>query len=374
MKEKVRKVAAACLGACLAVLCCACGSSFEGYVDNDVDYRSVMQASGQSNGHKIGVSMPDKELQRWAQDGSNIKTQLSDAGYTVDLQYAGNDASMQDSQVNNMIDGGCEILVIAAIDSEALTDSLDNAKESGVTVISYDRLITGSDAVSYYASFDNRLVGELQGEYIENALDLKNTDGPYHIELFTGSPDDNNCNFFFGGAMDVLQPYIEEGKLIVTSGQMTKEECSTKGWSTDRAKKRMESILKDYYSDGTKLDAVLASNDSVARGVAEALMENGKDDFQVLTGQDCDINSVKNIINGKQSMSVFKDTRQLAEKAVEMIEAVLNGKEVPVNDTSSYDNGTGIIPSYLCGPVFADKENYKEILIDSGYYEAEQLQ
>ena len=206
-----------------------------------------------------------------------------------------------------------------------------------------------------------------------DALDLKNTQGPYHIELFTGSSDDNNCNFFFGGALEVLQPYINTGKLIVTSGQTTKEQCYTQGWSTDIARERMENILKTYYADGTKLDAVLSSNDSVALGIAEALSAQYNGDFPLLTGQDCDINAVKNIINGKQSMSIFKDTRNLAAKVVEMIDAIISDETVPINDTTTYNNGTGIIPTLLCDPVFADKNNYKEILVDSGYYTEDQF-
>lgn len=306
-------------------------------------------------------------------DGENMETTLRSAGYTVDLQYANNESDLQDEQIKGMVDEGCSILVIAAIDSAAFAESLEAAKKAGATVIAYDRLIMDSDAVSYYASFDNQLVGKLQGEYIADALDLEKSDGPYNIELFTGSPDDNNCNFFFGGAMEVLQPYIDEGKLVVPSGQVSKEECSTQDWSADNAKKRMNQILKTNYKGGKKLDAVLSSNDSVASGIVDALSENNMKEFPILTGQDSDINSVKNILSGKQSMSIFKDTRNLAAKVVEMVTAIINGEEVPVNDTSSYDNGTGAIPSFLCEPVFADENNYKEILLDSGYYTEDQL-
>ncbi len=354
----------------LVLMAGACGSDFEGYIDEEIDYDTT---ENNANGEKIGVAMPTKDLQRWVQDGENIESHLRESGFTVDLQYANDDTALQNEQINAMVDEGCKILVIGAIDGTTLTDSLEKAKEAGAVIISYDRLIMGSDAINYYATFDNQLVGTLQGQYIVDALDLENTDGPYNIELFTGSPDDNNCNFFFGGAMEVLQPYIDEGKLVIPSGQVSKEDCSIKGWSTDIATKRMNGLLKEYYNDGKKLDAVLSSNDSVALGIADALSKNYKGDFPVLTGQDCDINSVKNILSGKQSMSIFKDTRTLASKVVEMINAIVNGDEVPVNDTTSYDNGTGIIPSLLCDPVFADKENYEEILLDSGYYTADQL-
>ena len=300
---------------------------------------------------RIAVSMPTKDLQRWAQDGSNMKTQLEKQGYEVDIQYANNDIATQVSQIENMIAVNPDVLVVASIDGSALGTALQGAKGLGIPVIAYDRLIMQSDAVSYYATFDNEKVGELQGQYIEDKLDLKNAKGPFNIELFTGSSDDNNCNYFFGGAMKVLQPYIDSGKLVVRSGSTTLAECATANWSTEEAQKRMENVLAAYYQNGTKLDAVLASNDSVANGVTNALVA-----------------SYKGIIAGKQSMSIFKDTRQLASKLVEMVTAIVEGKEVPVNDTKSYDNGKGIVPTYLCTPVFADQDNYKEVLIDSGYY------
>ncbi len=332
--------------------------------------------SGTSTGDtkKIGVAMPTKDLQRWVQDGENMEKELKAAGYEVDLQYANNDIATQVSQIENMIASNCDILVVASIDGTALGTALSGAKDAGIPVIAYDRLIMQSDAVSYYATFDNELVGTLQGEYIENALDLKNAAGPFNIELFTGSSDDNNCNFFFGGAMKVLQPYIDEGKLVVKSGSTTLAECATPNWSTEEAQKRMENIIAAYYSDGTKLDAVLSSNDSVANGITNALVASYNGEFPILTGQDCDITSVKNIIANKQSMSIFKDTRTLAAQVVKMVTAIVNGEEVPVNDTETYDNGTGIIPSYLCEPVFADINNYKELLIDSGYYTEDKLQ
>ena len=295
------------LSAFVVIVLSACGSDFDGYVDENVDYTNNTFTVEETNGHKIGVSMPTKDLQRWVQDGENMKSQLHNFGYTVDLLYANNDKNLQNEQIKSMIDSGCEVLVIGAIDGSAIAESLETAKKAGVVVIAYDRLIMGSDAINYYATFDNQLVGTLQGQYIVDALDLKNTQGPYHIELFTGSSDDNNCNFFFGGALEVLQPYINTGKLIVTSGQTTKEQCYTQGWSTDIARERMENILKTYYADGTKLDAVLSSNDSVALGIAEALSAQYNDDFPLLTGQDCDINAVKNIINGKQSMSIHPE-------------------------------------------------------------------
>ena len=322
---------------------------------------------------KVGVSMPTQSLQRWNQDGSNMKTQLEAAGYEVDLQYAGdNDIPTQVAQLENMISGGCKVLVIAAIDGSALTTVLADAKAKEIPVISYDRLIMNSDAVSYYATFDNWKVGVQQGTFIEAALDLKNAEGPFNIELFTGAPDDNNINFFFGGAMEVLTPYIDSGKLVVLSGQTAKEQCATPNWSTEESQKRMENLISSqgYAPNGTKLDAVLSSNDSVANGITNALLAAGytAENFPVLTGQDCDKPAVKNMLAGTQSMSVFKDTRTLAAQVVTMVDAIIKGSAPEINDTATYDNGTGIIPSFLCEPVSCTTDNYAELLLDSGYY------
>lgn len=331
-------------------------------------------AAPAGEGGLIGVAMPTKDLQRWNQDGSNMEEQLKAAGYEVDLQYASNDIQTQVSQIENMISNGCKLLVIASIDGDSLGTVLAQAKEADIPVIAYDRLIMNSDAVSYYATFDNYMVGTVQGEYIRDALDLENADGPFNIELITGDSGDNNARFFFGGAMDVLQPYIDSGKLVVKSGQTSFEEVATANWATEAAQSRFDAIIASNYSDGTNLDAVLASNDSTALGVANSLAANYTGEYPVLTGQDCDIASVKNMIAGKQSMSVFKDTRDLATQVVAMVDAIMKGGEAPVNDTESYDNGTGVIPSYLCEPVFADVNNYKELLIDSGYYTEADLQ
>jgi len=329
-------------------------------------------------GKKIGISMPTKSLQRWNQDGDNMKTQLEAAGYEVDLQYGGdNDVPTQINQLENMISGGCSVLVIAAIDGESLTEVLGTAKSAGIPVIAYDRLIMNTDAVTYYATFDNFKVGAIQGAYIEEKLGLKTNEGPFNIELFAGDPPDNNMNFFFDGAMSVLQPYLDSGKLVCKSGQTDKLTVAIEKWKTETAQARMENLIStnNYAPNGTKLDAVLCPNDSTAQGVTNALVNSGytKDNFPVITGQDCDIPSVKNMIAGTQSMSVFKDTRTLASQVAKMIESIVKGGEPPINDTGTYDNGTGVIPSFLCEPVFADINNYKSLLVDSGYYKESEL-
>jgi putative multiple sugar transport system substrate-binding protein len=265
------------------------------------------------------------------------------------------------------------VVVISAIEGSSLGSALDLAKEKGIPVIAYDRLLMESDAVSYYATFDNYMVGTVQGTYIKDALDLDNAEGPFTIEFTAGSPDDNNALLFFQGAVDVLQPYIDAGKLVVKSGQTEFEQCATPAWKSETAQARMDNILTGSYSDGTKLDVALCSNDSTALGVTNSLVSFGlaADEMPIITGQDCDIPNTKNMIKGLQSMSVFKDTRTLAAQTVKMVSDILEGKEPETNAT--YANGVMDVPSYNCTPVFADVNNYAELLLDSGYYTADQL-
>ncbi len=320
-----------------------------------------------AEGEIVGVAMPTKDLQRWNQDGAYMEQLLTEAGYQCDLQYAANDSKEQLNQIENMISNGAAVLVIASIDSTVLGEGLTMAKEEGIPVIAYDRLIMDSDAVSYYATFDNYKVGQVQGTYVKEQLDLDNAEGPFTIEFTAGSPDDNNARFFFQGAVDVLQPYIDAGKLVVTSGQTEFTDVATLEWSSKTAQDRAENILSSFYAD-KNLDAWLCSNDSTAQGVVAALDANYNGEWPIVTGQDCDIVSMKNMIDGKQSMSVFKDTRTLAAQVVKMVEQILNGEEVEVNDTETYDNNVIVVPSFLCDPVFADLNNWQELLIDSGYY------
>ena len=322
---------------------------------------------------KVGVAMPTESLQRWNQDGANMKAQLEAAGYEVDLQYANNDVALQVSQIENMILNGAEVLVVASIDGGALDTVLAQAKEAGIPVIAYDRLLTGTMNVDYYTTFDNYGVGTIQGTYVKEALDLDNAEGPFTIEFTAGSPDDNNAGLFFKGAWDVLAPYIEEGKLVIKSGQTEFEQVATPAWKSETAQARMDNILTAFYSDGTKLDVALCSNDSTALGVTNSLISFGlsADEMPIITGQDCDVPNTKNMIKGLQSMSVFKDTRTLAAQTVMMVGDLLEGKVPETNAT--YDNGVMEVPSFNCTPVFADVNNYEELLLDSGYYTAEQL-
>ena len=328
------------------------------------------------DGGKIGVSMPTKSLQRWNQDGQNMEKALKEKGFEVDLQYAENKVETQINQIENMITKGAEVLVVGAIDAGSLSSVLEDAKAEGIKVIAYDRLIMNTDAVSYYATFDNYSVGVIQGEYIEEKLGLKDGKGPFNIEIATGPLDDNNVVYFFGGAMSVIQQYMDNGQLVVKSGQKTREQCATPNWDEKEAQARMDNIITANYTS-EKLDAVLCSNDSVSLGVQSALKSVGfgteSKPMPILTGQDANIANVKAIVSGDQSMSVFKDTRALSEKVVEMVEAISNGTEPPVNDVKTYDNGSLVVPSFLLEPKFVDISNYKSILIESGYYTEDQV-
>ena len=326
----------------------------------------------------IGVAMPTQSLQRWNQDGANMKAKLEESGYRVDLQYANNDVNTQIQQLENMITKKCKVLVIAAIDGSALTEVLRKAAENDIQVIAYDRLIMNSEHVDYYATFDNFQVGVIQGQYIEEQLGLEDNAGPFNIELFAGSPDDNNALFFNGGAMSILQPYIDAGKLVVPSGQTEFTTIAIHGWKSADAQARMDNLITAHYAAGRKLSAVLSPNDSLAIGIITSLRNAGygtaDKPYPVITGQDCDKPNVIAMINGEQSMSIFKDTRTLAEKVVEMVEAIMKGEDAPVNDTKTYHNGVKYVPSFLCDPVYADVNNYQELLIDSGYYKESDLQ
>jgi putative multiple sugar transport system substrate-binding protein len=306
-----------------------------------------------------------------------MKTQLEAKGFEVDLQYADNKVELQIQQIENMITKGVDVLVIASIDGSALTGVLAEAAAEGIQVIAYDRLIMDTPDVDYYATFDNYQVGVIQGTFIIGALGLdKGETGPFNMEVFGGSPDDNNAYFFNGGAMDTLKPYIDNGTLVINSGQTDMSQIAIQDWAPAGAQNRMDNLLTAFYAD-KNIDVVLSPNDSLAQGIVASLKAAGYGSatkpFPVLTGQDCDKTNVKMMIAGEQSMSVFKDTRTLAAQVVDMVSAILNGTSVPVNDTETYNNNKKVVPSFLCDPVFASIDNYEELLLDSGYYTADDL-
>lgn len=334
-------------------------------------------SEGGGDSKTVGIAMPTKSSERWVLDGENMASEFEELGYEVDLQYAEDVVENQVSQIENMITRGVDALVIASIDGEALTEVLEQAKNQEIPVIAYDRLIMNSDHVSYYATFDNFKVGELQGQYIEEELGLADGEGLFNIELFAGSPDDNNAYFYWDGAMSVLQPYIDEGQLVVQSGQTDFEQGATLRWDGAEAQKRMDNLLSAHYSS-EEIDVVYSPFDGISRGVISSLKAVGygsdSNPMPIVTGQDAELSSIKSIIAGEQTQTIFKDTRKLAESAVDMTDSVLNGEEPEINDTETYDNGEKVVPSNLLEPVSVDIDNYEEELIDTGYYTEDQLQ
>ncbi len=335
---------------------------------------------GGGEGGLVGVAMPTKSSERWIQDGEAVKAQLEEAGFEVDLQYAEDDIPTQVSQIENMITKGAVALIVASIDGTTLTNVLEDAASQDIAVIAYDRLLRDTEAVSYYATFDNFLVGQQQAWSLTNGLGLTELDGtpidgapagPFNIELFAGSLDDNNAFFFFNGAMDVLQPLIDDGVLVVKSDQTDIEQVATLRWDGETAQSRMEDILTAQYSGGDKVNAVLSPYDGISRGIISALEGAGYtvgDEWPIISGQDAELDSVKAIVSGEQYATIFKDTRDLAAKAVEMTVAVLEGDEPEVNNTEDYDNGVKVVPSYLLEPIIVVADNIPEVLIDSGYW------
>jgi len=321
--------------------------------------------------------MPTKSSARWIADGDNIVKVLKSRGYTTDLQYAEDDVPNQLSQIENMITKGAKVLVVAAIDGTTLSDVLGQAARNGIKVIAYDRLIRSTPNVDYYATFDNFQVGVLQAQSLEKGLGLKDGKGPFNIELFGGSPDDNNAYFFYDGAMSVLQPYIDSGKLVVQSRQVGMDKVSTLRWDGATAQARMDNLLSAYYSN-KRLDAVLSPYDGISIGIISSVKGvgygSGDMPMPLISGQDCEIASVKAILRGDQYSSIFKDTRDLARVTVDMVDALLSNQPVQVNDTKTYNNGVKVVPAYLLKPVIVDKSNWQATLIDSGYYKMNQIQ
>ncbi len=370
--------------AMVATLLSGCGSAAEtaaeapagneANVEKDVDEPAATSNVGA--GKTVGVAMPTQSSERWINDGADMKEQLEALGYTVELQYAEDDVQAQVSQIENLIAKNVDCLVVAAVDSSALVNALAQAKASGIPVIAYDRLLMDTDAVSYYATFDNKGVGTAIGKYVEEKMDLANTTETYTCELFMGSPDDNNAVFLYNGVMEVLQPYFDKGTLVCKSGQLDFESNNTLRWSQETAQQRCENILTANYSD-TKLDIAVSAFDGLSYGIRSALegagYVAGGEDWPLITGQDAETMACKNILAGYQTMSICKDTALLASKCVTMVQAVLEGTEPEINDTEQYNNNVLTVPSYLCTPVPVDKDNLKEVIVDGGIHSAEDI-
>jgi len=350
-------------------------ASDETIMERLVQFENDIRAlAGPQRTADAGISLPADLFTRWINDGNTMRDSLEDAGFIVDLRYADNNVETQQDQIGEMIDEGVRVLIVAPVDGYSLESEMARAEANGIAVIAYDRLIMETNAVSYYTTFDNYGVGAVQGRYIRDALNLDHAAGPFNLEITTGDSRDNNAGVFYQGAMDVLRPYIQSGKLVVKSGQTAFGDVATEGWLTDRAAARADEIIQTYY-ENDDIHAWLCSNDSTALGVTGALTESYDGDvWPIITGQDCDVENVKNIIRGRQSMSVFKNTAVLAAQAAEMAARIMNGQTVEVNDTETYHNGVKSILSYLVTPGYVHAGNYYAELVESGLYQAEWLQ
>ncbi len=389
-KKTLARIAA---GMALALSLAACGSDAEtddtgddtDTTDDSTD-DSGDDAAASGDGGLIGVAMPTETSERWIADGAAVEAGLQELGYEVSLQYAGDDIPTQSQQIDQMITQGVELLIIAAIDGTALSGQLQTAADNGIPVISYDRLIRDSEHVDFYVTFDNYQVGVQQATSLLVGLGLLEQDGsegpesgPFNIELFAGSLDDNNAHFFWQGAIDTLQPYFDDGTLTVPSEQMDIEQAATLRWSQETAQTRMEDLLTVAYSGDTELHGVLSPFDGISRGVITALQNAGygptlEEGLPIVTGQDAEIASVTLMDQGVQYATIFKDTRKLAAQAVTAAQSFLAGEEPEANDTETYDNGVKVVPSYLLESDIVYPDNIEELLVDSGYYTLEQIE
>ncbi|MEU3163112.1 multiple monosaccharide ABC transporter substrate-binding protein [Streptosporangium sp. NPDC006930] len=378
---KFGKLATAAVSLALAMGVTACGSSVK-TVDEDAGASGAASAAPAET--LVGVTMPTKSSERWIHDGDNVKSALEKLGYKVDLQYAENDIPTQVNQIENQITKGAKLLIIASIDGTAITTQLQQAADKKIPVIAYDRLIRNSPNVDYYATFDNYKVGVQQATSLLVGLKLQKEDGsegdakgPFNIEIFAGSPDDNNATFFYNGAMDTLKPYIDKGTLVVKSKETDFKTVAILRWDPATAQKRMEDLITKAYSGDTKVQGVLSPYDGLSIGILSALKSSGYgtsgQPYPIVTGQDAEVASVKSIIGDEQYATIYKDTRKLAAVTVEMADAVLKGGKPEVNNTEDYDNGNKVVPSNLLEPVIVYKDNYKQVLVDSGYYTEDKL-
>ena len=373
------KLATVAVSGALVLGLAACGSSTK-----TADAGNAAGGSGSAAGATIGVTMPTKSSERWIHDGDNVKASLEKLGYKVDLQYAENDIPTQVNQIENQITNGAKLLIVASIDGTAITTQLQEAKDKNIPVIAYDRLIRNSPNVDYYATFDNYKVGVDQATALLVGLGLKKEDGsdgtakgPFNIETFAGSPDDNNATFFYNGAMATLKPYLNNKTLVVKSGETDFKTVAILRWDPATAQKRMEDLLTKTYTGGAKVQGVLSPYDGLSIGILSALKSNGygtaAQPYPVVTGQDAELASVKSIIGNEQYATIYKDTRELGAVTVKMADTVLKGGKPEVNNTTDYNNGNKVVPSYLLQPVVVYKDNYQKVLVDTGYYTADQL-
>lgn len=338
------------------------GAAVSGCGESGSSEDTSAPAASESGKKTIGIAMPAKSLERWNRDGEYLKKMFEEQGYNVELRFSDNKADQQVNDIQTLLAGDLDVLIIAAIDGGTLATTLEDAKTKNVPVIAYDRLIMNTDAVSCYVSFDNFKVGSLQAQFIVDTLKPDSSTEPFNIELSSGDPADNNAVFFYNGSMEVLRPYLDSGKFKIPSGKVSFEQTATPGWSTDLALENMQNVLASYYSDGTRLDAVLSAYDGLSLGVEQAILSDYTGgNMPVITGQDADIAGVRAIVDGEQTMTIYKNVNNEAKVSVEVTNTILNGGELNdalaktfsaecVFDTASYDNGVMKVPSYLLTP------------------------
>jgi len=339
------------VGAAALMALSACSSEREGA-------GPAAPAAGFAKDALIGVALPSKTSENWVLAGDLFTNGLKDAGFKSDVQYAGASTTVADqqAQISAMITKGAKVIVIGATDAAQLSTQVAQAKQAGAVVVAYDRLITNTKDVDYYVAFDNFKVGQLQGQALLDGMKAKKATGPWTIELFSGSPDDNNAGVFFNGALDVLKPMIDKGEVIVGSGQSDVKQTAIQGWKAEGAQQRMDSLLTSTYTTGKTLDGVLSPNDTLARAIITSIKGAGKP-IPIVTGQDSEVESVKSIMAGEQYSTINKDTRKLVAETIKMVQVLQTGATPTVNDTKSYNNGVKVVPAYLLAPLIVTKAN-----------------
>ena len=359
MTQAATAVAAASL---LVLSACGSGRNADTSTSSGAAGTSGAAAAGSfAAGSTIGVALPAKTSENWVLAGQLFSDGLTAAGFVPDVQYAAASGTVADqqAQIQTMVTKGAKVIIIGAEDGSQLTTQVAAAKAAGATVIAYDRLILNTPDVDYYVAFDNEKVGELQGQALLDGMKAKKPTGPYTIELFGGSAGDANAPVFFKGAMNILQPAIDSGDVVVGSGQVDFQQVATDGWKAENAQRRMDNLLTSTYSAATPvLDGVLSPNDTLARAIITAVQGAGKD-VPIVTGQDSEVESVKSIMAGIQYSTINKDTRKLVAAAIGMVTDLSTGK-TPTADNQDYNNGVKVVPAQLLDPIIVTKDNAAE--------------
>ncbi len=346
-----------------------CGGSREGAAPTDTAAETTEEAEtteapaeesfpGFEDGATIGVSLPWLGTQNWKEAEEMFTEQLEEAGYKPIVQAADQKVTQQQQQIESMIENGAKVIVVGPVDGSQLGSVLEQAKEAGVYVIGYDRLLENTSGVDGVVQFGSVKTGELQAQALLQGLEEKKGEAPYNIELFGGGPADPNAPNFFTGAMSVLQPKIDDGTLVVVSGQTDFTQCATVDWDNAKAQSRMDSLLSGFYSD-KEIHGVLCPNDGIARACITAC-ENAGQEIPVVSGLDAENESVEWVWSGRQYSTVAKPTEDLVAKTIEIIDSLQAGNGMPSTDVTT-DNGVIEVPIYELPPVAVTKENAKEV-------------